>query len=310
MKLGFIIKTAFKNIFRQKFIAFASILIMILTFFLLNIFIVVGGFSYKYSKYLEQQNFVVLVFFNNDCAENAAPVQSLREDVAKLNLDKTIEYRSSQEVFDKWFDIYFKDDENIRNSKPATACSLGSELRITPLSIESARQLVEWLKVRDATKQYPIKRISFSRDIAIAWQDILSKVQIGTGIAIIFLGLIVFMVTSLLIEASLRSRADEIGIMQLVGARNSSVGTIFVFEGIIYGCIGAIIVAVIFVILYTYLYYARDSVPLIASIFELSKEIELPELSILNLAAFFFIEVICGMLLGAIYNWFSVRRYL
>lgn len=73
----------------------------------------------------------MLVFFNNDCAENQVPVSSLREDLAKLNLHKSLKLGSSQEVFDKWFDIYFKDDENIRNSKPAEACSLGSELRIT-----------------------------------------------------------------------------------------------------------------------------------------------------------------------------------
>ena len=72
MNLLFILKTAFLNIRRQKFVTFAIVLVIFLVFILLNMLCAGLFVSYKYSKYLQQQQLAIQVFFVNDCDSNAS----------------------------------------------------------------------------------------------------------------------------------------------------------------------------------------------------------------------------------------------
>lgn len=309
MNFPFLFKTAIQNISRQKFITFAIVLVFMLIFILLNILAGTFYFSYKFSKYIQQQQLVVQVFFSNDCNENKALVSEFVSKIKDLNIHKTTEYISSQEVFDTKFDVYFKDDPDVLKSKPENPCDLLAEFKIYPIDQAKAKTIFEKVNELHATNKYPINSVAFSKDIQNKWESTLSWVQNIIIVSIIFLGFIVFVVTNMLVDVSIRSRSDEIGIMQLVGAKNSQVRLIFIIEGLIYGLIASILAIVFVSILYYFVFYTNN-LELFSFVFNLFETIGLPKLNLLTGAYIIISEILIGSFLGIINNWIAVRKYL
>jgi len=309
MNLLFILKTATTNIRRQKFITFAIILVILLIFILLN-FLFAGLFvSYKYGKFLQQQQLAIQVFFVNDCDTNSALVKDFVSKITTEKLYKSYEYISSKEVHDQKWEEYFKNDQAILDSKPENPCDLLAEFKINPLDYNAAKILYENVKMLSDTNKYPIYNISYSFETQKQWEENIMKVQYGLIAAMIFLGIVVFIVINLLVDVSIRTRTDEIGIMQLVGANKYQVGTIFVFEGVIYGMIASILCLVFIGGMYYYC-LNMQSIEIFKPIQNFMTEIGLTAFPLKLLFIIGAVEIGAGILLGIVNNLISVRKYL
>jgi len=309
MKLSSIIKTTFRNITRQKFLTYASVNVMLLIFLLSNIFLGALYFTYKINIHFEKQ-FSNFIFFTHDCRENKGKIDELIEKLKAKNLSRELIYHSSKEVHGVIYDEAFKNDPLILKNKPEDPCSLGSQLEIRANDINSAKLINQFLTSEKEKGNYPIYSISFAYEQALVIQSLLRILQISILVFISFLALTVYLITSLSIELSIRSRSDEIGIMELVGARKRQIRSIFILEGAVYGLIGAFIASLLFLGLYAYLYGMRADNIKIDEIFTYLRDIGIPEFNLIKALLFVVAESLIGLTFGAFNHYLSLRKYL
>lgn len=124
--------------------------------------------------------------------------------------------------------------------------------------------------------------------------------EIAGGAVVIILAIISAFIISNTIRASMQNRSLEIGIMRLVGAKNSFIRKPFVIEGIAIGAIGSVIAYII-----EYFIYIYGMQKLIGSI-ELLKPMPFKDIALPLAGSFLLVGVITGVLGSVI----SVRKHL
>ena len=123
---------------------------------------------------------------------------------------------------------------------------------------------------------------------------------IAGGAIVAILAIISAFIISNTIRASMQSRSLEIGIMRLVGAKNSFIRKPFIIEGFAIGVIGSVIAYII-----EYFIYIYGMQRLIGSI-ELLKPVPFKEIALPLAGAFLLVGVVTGVLGSVI----SVRKHL
>jgi cell division transport system permease protein len=103
------------------------------------------------------------------------------------------------------------------------------------------------------------------------------------------------------IRLAIYTSKDEISVMKLVGASNSYIRGPFVFEGIMYGIVSALITLILFYPLTIWLG------PLTENFFS---DINLFDYYVDKFSKIFFIILGSGVLLGAVSSYLAVRKYL
>jgi cell division transport system permease protein len=133
--------------------------------------------------------------------------------------------------------------------------------------------------------------------------------RLGGGIVMLLLIIVLVLFTLLTIEFRMHSRAEEIGIMQLVGGSLFFIRLPFVLEGAIYGIIGALISNTIIGSLYAFLRYQLEHNELVY-LKELLVRLTWPELNIPTIVALFSSTILIGALLGSFNSYVAIRRYI
>ncbi len=124
--------------------------------------------------------------------------------------------------------------------------------------------------------------------------------EIAGGTVVAILAIISAFIISNTIRASMQSRNLEIGIMRLVGAKNSFIRKPFIIEGFMIGVIGSVIAYII-----EYFIYVYGMQGLIGSI-ELLKPMPFKEIALPLAGSFLLVGVLTGVLGSVI----SVRKHL
>ena len=124
--------------------------------------------------------------------------------------------------------------------------------------------------------------------------------KVGATLAALF-SLIAVLITFNAIRITIYAHRQEIEIMRLVGASNPYIRMPFIFEGVIYGAISAIVVMlVLFPLIKFVAPYLSGAVSI--------KDVQ--ESFMHNLWLIFLIQLVTGVALGTISSLIAVRRYL
>lgn len=145
-----------------------------------------------------------------------------------------------------------------------------------------------------------VERVSWS---ASATKTIITTkhvFEIAGGAVVAILAIISAFIISNTIRASMHSRRLEIGIMRLVGAKNSFIRKPFVTEGFMMGLVGSVIAYII-----EYFIYVYGMQKLIGQI-EILKPIPFSQIAFPLAGAFLLVGVLTGVIGSAI----SVRKHL
>ena len=145
-----------------------------------------------------------------------------------------------------------------------------------------------------------VEQVTWSASATRTILTIKRVLEIAGAAIVAILAVISAFIISNTIRASMQSRRLEIGIMRLVGAKNSFIRKPFVLEGLLIGVIGSVIAYVI-----EYFIYIYGMQKLIGSI-ELLKPMPFSEIA-LPLAGSF---LIVGILTGVLGSVISVRKHL
>jgi cell division transport system permease protein len=284
------LKTTWAHIRRSPYQAFSAILIMFLTFFIASVFILTAAGFQGILHWLEAQP-QVTAFLEDKITPTQVDV--LKAKLAETGKIKTIKYVSKEEAL-AIYKEQFKKDPLLLDM--VTASMLPASLEVSTTDIAFLGEIAEILK-----NQPGVEEVIFQEDIVKAlhqWTQSLRKV----GIALVsILGAVSLLIILVIIGMRIALRREEIEILRLIGASAWYIRAPFIFEGIFYGVIGAILGWGVSFLLVLY------STPFLVNFLSGIPILPVPLLTMLMLLG---AEVTMGVLIGSLGSLAAVKRYL
>jgi cell division transport system permease protein len=293
-----------KQIKRSGWLSWASIMVMTLAFFIGSIFVFLAYLSNLFLLSIENKPHIY-VFFNAGTPESDIGV--LYDKLTAMPEVLHIEYTDEQGAITEFKAVQERKDpqlaQNIRsNVLPA---SLGIRLK----KIDDANILIDYLS-KEKTTNPSIFAVRYSKESIDTITSLFYWLRIGGGIIIGLLIVVIFMFTLLTVEFRTFSRAEEIGIMQLVGGSLWFIRSPFVLEGAFYGMVGALVSNSLILILYFLVFYVNKDSAAVAFIVNLFGNLSWPLLKTYHYVVIFAGTIIVGSLIGAFNSLVAIRKYI
>ncbi|EKD49599.1 MAG: cell division protein FtsX [uncultured bacterium] len=295
-----ILKFGSKNFWRNIWLSVATVLIMVITLFIISTIVILNLLTNAAIDNIENK-VDISVYFRTDASEE--DILDVRTQILNFDRVETTTYISKDEAL-KQFREEHKDDEVILQS-----LSELDENPLEPTLIVKTRSPEDYQEIAAFLEGDQYKGVVSSVNFEDNREVIEKLVRIsGTvrkaGIAI---GAVFFVIAILVVFNTIRltiyTHREEIGIMKLVGATNWFVRGPFILEGVLYGLIGAVVTVVI---LYPILNAASARV---TQFFE-GQEINIVQFYMDNLFWIVSGLMMLGVILGIISSSIAVGRYL
>lgn len=226
--LGYFWKETFYSLFRNKFMAVASVLTVTLSMFILGVFLCAVLNINHMATYLENQ--VEMTVYLKD-GLNTEQVMAVGKKLKALPDLKKIKFTNKDQAMAE-FKQRLGDQQGILdaiNGNPLP--SSYSTSFATPASLKNAVSIVT---------QYPeVDSVQYGQDIIEQLYKVAQVIRIGGIILIVFLAGAELFIISNTIRLTVFARRREIQIMKYVGATNGFIRWPFIFEGMIIGFIGS-----------------------------------------------------------------------
>ncbi len=297
------IRDAFKSVFRNFSLSFASISCITITLLVVSIAVILSYNVNNFTKLVEQ-DVTIVTFMDKETTKEKA--EEYVEKVKHLDGVETVEYQSKVQIAEEMMessDVY----NNIMNEWKVDGKWVEKEIPLQPTLLVKATSLK---KIDGVAKEIQnldpdkttIKLVKYGEDMVkqlISLFDIVRKIGVGVVVALI-------VVTAFLISNTIKitifSRKKEIEIMRLVGASNINIKIPFIFEGLFLGILGSIIP----IIATTYGYVA---------IFKnFNGQLFSPFIRLITPEPFIYlvsgILLLIGMLVGMFGSYLAVRKHL
>lgn len=283
-------KTTWTRIRRSPYQALAAVAVMTLTFFIASVFILTAAGSQAILRYFETRP-QVTAFFKDEVT--MTQVDTLKAKLVETKKVKEMKYISKEEALA----IYREQNkDNPLLLEMVTANILPASLEVSTVDIAYLGEVAEILR-----QQPGVEEVIFQEDVVQAlhkWTTTLRKIGVGL---IGSLGLVSFLIILIIIGMKVAMRRTEIEILQLIGASSWYIWVPFVFEGIFYGAVGAILAWLISYLLLLY------STPFLVSFLAGIPILPVPVLFMLAVLG---IEILAGVLIGTLGSLLAVKRYL
>jgi cell division transport system permease protein len=285
------LKTVGKYIRRSPYQSLAAVLIMTLTMFMISVFSLLTLLSIRLIDYFESSP-QLMVFFNLDTKEE--DIMSLKAQYEATGKVATVNYIDQKEAVKLYF-------ENTQNDDPILRELVTSEILPASLEIKAVdpKDLAELASI---SRDLPIiDEVKFEKEIVedlISWMNAFRIVGIAV-IAILVLTAVLVILS--IVAFKILVRRDEIDIMKLLGATNWFVRIPFIYEGMFYGFVGAILGWFMSLAL---LFYAT---PFLQASLKNAPVLPFPTML---LAEALVIQVAIAVILGAFASFLAVLRYL
>jgi cell division transport system permease protein len=299
-----IIKSGFVSFWRNSSVSFASILVMTMTLFVLGSVLFAGAILNASLNQIRDK-VDINVYFVIDAQEEDILV--LKKSIDALPEVAFAEYVSREKALER-FRARHKDDQlTLQALEELGENPLGANLNIKAKKTQQYESIAEFLKdesILSTTNETPIidKVNYFQNKRAIdKLTEIIDSSETFSFIMIAILVIASIIISFNTIRLAIYTSKEEISVMKLVGASNSYIRGPFVFEGIMYGIVSAIITLAVF---YPFTIWLG---PLTENFFS---DINLFDYYVDNFSKIFFIILGSGVLLGAISSYIAVWKYL
>lgn len=223
-------QTSWHHIRRSPYQALAAIMIMVVTFLAVSVFAILIIGSSKIITYFESKP-QVTAFFRDEAKQT--DIDTIENQLRSSGQVASMKFVSKQEALQ----LYKQQNKN----DPLLLDLVSAD--ILPASLEiSAIQLSDLPAISDQLKKDPmIQEVVFQQDVVstlLTWTNTIRYVGVGL---IAVLSLVSILIMTTIIGIKISQKKEEIEVMQLLGATNWYISLPFVYEGIFYGLIGAII---------------------------------------------------------------------
>lgn len=286
------------NFWRNGWVSFATVLVMVLTLFVVGGLVLTNVVLTSVLDALEEKVDISVYFRLNASEEN---ILAMKDSLAQLGEVKSVEYISREEALRR-FEERHKDNALITQSLEELGDNpLGASLNIKardPSQYEAISIFLESNafspildKVDYRQNQLVIDRLSGILDAART-----------AGIALsLVLATIAFLVAFNTIRMAIYTSREEIRVMKLVGASNWYTRGPFLVEGILHGLLASIVALLVFLPLTWWLGNRVQSFFGGPHLFEYYMS---------NLIEFFLVLFLVGIILGVVSSSIAIRRYM
>jgi len=283
-------KITWRNIRRSPYQAFAAVFVMTLTFLFISFFTFLLFGSSKAINYFESRP-QVTAFFKNEVKQT--DIDNLKNELNATNKVASMKFVSKQEAL-KIYKEQNKNDPLLLEL--VTADILPASLEISTIKIEDLSVINNMLKDSPL-----VSEVVFQKDVVsvlTSWTNALRSIGLGL---IIVLSLVSIFIMVTIIGVKISHKKGDIEIMGLIGAGRWYIRWPFMFEGIFYGGVGAILG---WLISAGVLWY---STPFLSEFLKGMPIFPIPPILIFGLLG---IEIIIAVILGVTSSFLAVLRYL
>jgi cell division transport system permease protein len=292
-----VIKAGFLNFWRNGWVSLATILVMVITLFVIGS-LIFGTALLNWTLVQLEDKVDITVYFKNDADES--DILSVKDNILKLNEVKDVKYVSSQQALDDFKNRHIDNALITQSLEELAVNPLGANLNIkakNPAQYESISRFLE------ASAISSIDKINYRQNKTVI--DRLSNIldasrNAGIGIALV-LSVIAVLVAFNTIRLAIYTSRDEITVMRLVGASSHYIRGPFIFEGIMHGAVAAVFTMFMF---YPLTFWLG---PMTESFFG---GVNLFAYYISNFFELFAILLVIGICLGSLSSYIATHRYL
>jgi cell division transport system permease protein len=292
-----VIKVGFINFWRNGWVSLATILVMVITLF------VIGGLIFGRallnSTLSQLENKVdVTIYFKTDANEDE--ILSVKDRIAKLNEVANVNYISADEALENFKQRHAGNALITQSLDELGENPLGANLNIKAKDASQYENISQFL---EASAISSIDKIDYNQNKAIIdrlFNILNASRNAGVGVTLV-LSVIAVLVAFNTIRLAIYTSKDEITVMRLVGASSQYIRGPFIIEGVMHGIVAAIFTMIIF---YPLTYWFG---PMAENFFGGPN---LFAYYISNFFQLFAILVIAGILLGSFSAFIATRRYL
>lgn len=296
-----IFRAGFLDFWRNGFVSFASILMMVFTLFVIGLTIFTGVIL---DTTLEQfrDKADMYVYFTTDAPEER--IVELQRLVNELPQVASTQYISRSQVLDDFRKLHQNDQLTLQALDQLGANPFGATLNV------KAKDISQYPAISDFIAQQGTLSTSQPQivDRIITHQDILDRLVEVTASAkwIGFVVIVIFILSTIVISFNtlrlvIYISREEIQVMRLVGAGQGYIRAPFLVEGAMYGFIAGIITMLLF---YPLTWWLGDSTE---SFFG---GVNVFTYYVTHFPMLFATIVGSGILIGLVASFLAVRRYL
>jgi cell division transport system permease protein len=283
-------KIMWRNIRRSPYQAFAAVFVMTLTFLFISFFTFLLYGSTKAISYFESRP-QVTAFFKNEAKQ--ADIDNLKNNLKANNKVANVKFVSKEDAL-KIYREQNKDDPLLLEL--VTADILPASLEISTVKIEYLSEINKQL-----SNSPLVSEVVFQKDVVsvlTSWTNALRGIGLGL---IIILSLVSIFIMVIIIGVKISQKKGDIEIMKLIGAGGWYIRWPFIFEGISYGIVGAILGWLISSVVLWY------TTPSLSAFLGGMSIFPIPLIFIFSLLG---IEVGVAVILGTLSSFLAVLRYL
>ncbi|MEK7606296.1 MAG: permease-like cell division protein FtsX [Patescibacteria group bacterium] len=298
-----ILKAGFVNFWRNGFVSFAAVLIMLVTLFTLGSVVFLRAMLDTSLQEL-QAKVDVNVYFLTDAPEE--DILTLKKSLETLPEVALVEYVTREQALAE-FEERHADDQIILNALSELPDNpLGAVFNIKarePSQYGTISDFLESAAALGAGQRVIIQEVNYfdNKNVIEKLSEIINSAEtLGFAISIVLI-VLSLIITFNTIRLAIYTAREEISVMRLVGAGSWYVRGPFVVEGIMYGVVAGVISLIIFYPLTIWLGPFTSRFFGAINIFDYYAD---------NFGQIFLIIMGAGIVLGAVSSFMAVRRYL
>jgi len=281
---------AFKNIWRDKGISFAALLVTTLTFFVTSVVVLAVLASSLALNYIESKA-QLTAFFKDEASEQ--DILKLKSQLEALPGVLEVDYTSKEQAMAIYKEEY-KNEPSLLESITANIFPASLDVRTQKIAdLEGINRMLKNNKL--------VEEVVYFEDVA---QNFKRVSQMVKQAGLVLMGVLIsisLLIILLAIGMSIHGKKDEIEIMRLVGAGVWYIRAPFLIQGAFY-CLAAVLISFLMILGAVPVIY-----PKVAGFFN---GIPLPEITPILAAELVFGELLGASLLGAIGAGLAIHKYL
>ncbi len=300
-----IFRAGFLDFWRNGFVSFASIMMMVFTLFIIGLAIFTGAIlNTTLQQFRDKAD--MNVYFTTDAPESQ--ILALQASVNALPEVASTQYISADQALAQFQQTHANDQLTLQALNELGTNPLGAVLNIKAKDISDYGSIADFLQGQEALQNGQPQIIDKINYFDPAQQNAITELAQITdsakwiGLAIIAIFVVVTVAISFnTLRLAIYTSREEISVMRLVGATQGYIRAPFIVEGVMYGLIAGLITLLLFYPLTWWMGNTTENFFGGINVFSYYLD---------NFALLFLIIVGSGILLGGIASYLAVRRYL
>ena len=289
------INDAFKSVFRNFSLSFASITCTTITLILVSVAIILSANVNSFTKDLEEDLTIVVFMDRDSTIDDANSLSDIIKNKSNV-IESEVVFKSKEEV-----KVEMQSESSVFNS----IMSSWTEAE-NPLQNEFLIKVKDVTKISDTAKEISelpkVDTVKYGEEMVDKLVMVFGAVKKASILIVVSLVLVTAFLISNTIKLTIISRKTEIEIMRLIGTSNLVIKLPFLIEGFVLGIIGSII-PIIFTIYGYIIMYDKLGGYLLSKIIKLIN----PNYFIFYVAL---LLLAIGSVVGVIGSYRAVRKYL